>query len=59
MAGSLKIGRYCQIGGASVINGHMEIADKVVVTGMGNGYATNHRTWGILFGHSVAALTSV
>ena len=35
MAGSLKIGRYCQIGGASVINGHMEICDKVVVTGMG------------------------
>lgn len=35
MAGSLKVGRYCQIGGASVFNGHMEIADKVVVTGMG------------------------
>jgi UDP-3-O-[3-hydroxymyristoyl] glucosamine N-acyltransferase len=35
MAGSLKIGRYCQIGGASVINGHMEICDKAVVTGMG------------------------
>lgn len=35
MAGSLKIGRYCQIGGASVINGHMEICDRAVVTGMG------------------------
>lgn len=35
MAGSLKIGKYCMIGGASVINGHMEICDKVVVTGMG------------------------
>lgn len=35
MAGSLKIGRYCMIGGASVINGHMEICDKVTVTGMG------------------------
>lgn len=35
MAGSLKIGRYCMIGGASVINGHMEICDKVSVTGMG------------------------
>lgn len=35
MAGSLKIGRYCQIGGASVINGHMEICDQAVVTGMG------------------------
>ncbi|VFP84104.1 UDP-3-O-(3-hydroxymyristoyl)glucosamine N-acyltransferase [Candidatus Erwinia haradaeae] len=35
MAGSLKIGRYCMIGGASVINGHIEICDKVIVTGMG------------------------
>ncbi|MBX4389313.1 hypothetical protein K4H03_24870, partial [Mycobacterium tuberculosis] len=37
MAGSLKIGRYCMIGGASVINGHMEIWDEVTVTGMGMG----------------------
>lgn len=35
MAGSLKIGRFCQIGGASVINGHMEICDGAIVTGMG------------------------
>lgn len=35
MAGSLTVGRYCMIGGASVINGHMEICDKVTVTGMG------------------------
>ncbi|WP_386686957.1 UDP-3-O-(3-hydroxymyristoyl)glucosamine N-acyltransferase [Lonepinella sp. MS14437] len=35
MAGSLKVGRYCQIGGASVINGHMEICDQAIVTGMG------------------------
>ncbi|QIW15428.1 UDP-3-O-(3-hydroxymyristoyl)glucosamine N-acyltransferase [Pasteurellaceae bacterium RH1A] len=35
MAGSLKVGRYCLIGGASVINGHMEIADGVTITGMG------------------------
>ena len=35
MAGSLKVGRYCLIGGASVINGHMEICDQVTVTGMG------------------------
>ena len=35
MASSLKVGRYCLIGGASVINGHMEICDKVTVTGMG------------------------
>ncbi|WP_340616435.1 UDP-3-O-(3-hydroxymyristoyl)glucosamine N-acyltransferase [Xenorhabdus entomophaga] len=34
MAGSLKMGRYCMIGGASVINGHMNICDKVTVTGM-------------------------
>lgn len=35
MAGSLKIGRYCMIGGASVINGHINICDKVTITGMG------------------------
>lgn len=35
MAGSLKVGRFCQIGGASVINGHMEICDGAVITGMG------------------------
>lgn len=35
LAGSLKIGAYCQIGGASVLNGHMSIADGVIVTGMG------------------------
>ncbi|MBD2820412.1 UDP-3-O-(3-hydroxymyristoyl)glucosamine N-acyltransferase [Xenorhabdus sp. 42] len=34
MAGSLKVGRYCMIGGACVINGHMEICDKVTITGM-------------------------
>ncbi|WP_273397867.1 UDP-3-O-(3-hydroxymyristoyl)glucosamine N-acyltransferase [Actinobacillus porcinus] len=34
MAGSLKVGRYCQIGGASVINGHMEICDQAIITGM-------------------------
>ncbi|WP_301098447.1 UDP-3-O-(3-hydroxymyristoyl)glucosamine N-acyltransferase [Otariodibacter sp.] len=35
MAGSLTIGKFCQIGGASVINGHMEICDGAVITGMG------------------------
>ncbi|AKD38057.1 UDP-3-O-[3-hydroxymyristoyl] glucosamine N-acyltransferase [Pasteurella multocida subsp. multocida OH4807] len=35
MAGSLTVGRYCLIGGASVINGHMEICDQVTITGMG------------------------
>ncbi|TNH06962.1 UDP-3-O-(3-hydroxymyristoyl)glucosamine N-acyltransferase [Testudinibacter sp. TR-2022] len=35
MAGSLTVGKYCLIGGASVINGHMEICDGVTVTGMG------------------------
>ncbi|AAP96039.1 UDP-3-O-(3-hydroxymyristoyl)glucosamine N-acyltransferase [[Haemophilus] ducreyi] len=34
LAGSLKIGRFCQIGGASVINGHMEICDGAIITGM-------------------------
>ncbi|WMY94773.1 MAG: UDP-3-O-(3-hydroxymyristoyl)glucosamine N-acyltransferase [Arsenophonus sp.] len=34
MAGSLKIGKCCMIGGGSVINGHIEICDKVTITGM-------------------------
>ncbi|VTM18198.1 UDP-3-O-(3-hydroxymyristoyl)glucosamine N-acyltransferase [Raoultella terrigena] len=51
MAGSLKIGRYCMIGGASVINGHMEICDKSDRHGDGDGYASYHRTWRLLFGY--------
>ncbi|GEM74079.1 UDP-3-O-(3-hydroxymyristoyl)glucosamine N-acyltransferase [Vibrio sagamiensis] len=35
VAGSTKIGKYCQIGGASVLNGHISIADGVAITGMG------------------------
>ncbi len=35
VAGSTTIGKYCQIGGASVLNGHITIADGVAITGMG------------------------
>lgn len=34
IAGSTRIGRYCLIGGAAGIVGHIEIADKVVVGAM-------------------------
>ena len=34
IAGSAAIGRYCQIGGAAGVQGHVELADGVVVTGM-------------------------
>jgi UDP-3-O-[3-hydroxymyristoyl] glucosamine N-acyltransferase len=34
VAGSAKIGRYCLIGGAAGILGHLEIADRVTVTAM-------------------------
>jgi UDP-3-O-[3-hydroxymyristoyl] glucosamine N-acyltransferase len=34
VAGSAKIGRYCLIGGAAGILGHLEICDRVVVTAM-------------------------
>ncbi|AKC31894.1 UDP-3-O-(3-hydroxymyristoyl)glucosamine N-acyltransferase [Candidatus Pantoea carbekii] len=34
MGGSLKIGQCCMIGGATVIKGHMEICDRVTITGM-------------------------
>lgn len=35
VAGSVNIGKYCIIGGASVLNGHIDIADGVTITGMG------------------------
>ena len=34
VAGSAKIGRYCLIGGAAGILGHLEICDRVVITAM-------------------------
>ncbi len=33
VAGSVKIGKYCIIGGKSVINGHIEICDGTTITG--------------------------
>lgn len=33
IAGSVKIGRCCMIGGATGINGHLEIADQVIIGG--------------------------
>ena len=33
IAGSAKIGRYCMLGGAVGVVGHLEICDKVIVTG--------------------------
>ena len=33
IAGSARIGAYCQIGGAAMIVGHLEICDRVVVSG--------------------------
>lgn len=34
IAGSTKIGKFCRIGGGACINGHIEIADNVAITGM-------------------------
>ncbi|MGH8084997.1 MAG: UDP-3-O-(3-hydroxymyristoyl)glucosamine N-acyltransferase [Lysobacter sp.] len=34
VAGSARIGRYCLIGGAAGILGHLEICDRVVITAM-------------------------
>jgi UDP-3-O-[3-hydroxymyristoyl] glucosamine N-acyltransferase len=34
VAGSARIGRYCLIGGAAGVLGHLEICDKVMVTAM-------------------------
>ena len=35
MAGSLTVGKYCIIGGGTVINGHIDICDGATITGMG------------------------
>lgn len=35
IAGSICIGKYCIIGGVSVINGYIEIVDGVIIIGMG------------------------
>jgi UDP-3-O-[3-hydroxymyristoyl] glucosamine N-acyltransferase len=34
VAGSARIGRYCLIGGAAGVLGHLEICDRVVITAM-------------------------
>ena len=34
IAGSTKVGQYCQIAGLCGINGHIEICDSVILTGM-------------------------
>lgn len=34
VAGSARIGRYCLIGGAAGINGHIDICDRVTITAM-------------------------
>ncbi|WP_146909091.1 UDP-3-O-(3-hydroxymyristoyl)glucosamine N-acyltransferase [Arenimonas daejeonensis] len=34
VAGSARIGRYCLIGGAAGISGHLEICDRVTITAM-------------------------
>ncbi len=34
IAGSARIGRYCQIGGGAGVQGHVELADGVIITGM-------------------------
>ena len=34
VAGSARIGRYCLVGGAAGISGHLEICDRVTITAM-------------------------
>jgi UDP-3-O-[3-hydroxymyristoyl] glucosamine N-acyltransferase len=46
VAGSVIIGKRCQIGGGSCINGHIQIADDVIITGM-SGVANSIKTAGI------------
>ncbi len=34
IAGSTKIGKYCMVGGGACVNGHLNITDNVIFTGM-------------------------
>ncbi len=34
LAGGVKIGKYCSVGGASVLNGYITVADGSIITGM-------------------------
>lgn len=48
VAGSTTFGKYCIIGGASVFNGHIHIADFVTVTGMAmvpHSLTESHKTY--------------
>ncbi len=46
IAGSVTLGKRCQIGGGSCINGHISIADDVIITGM-SGVANSIKTSGV------------
>ncbi len=46
IAGSATIGKRCQIGGGSNINGHIHIADDVIITGM-SGVANSIKSPGV------------
>jgi UDP-3-O-[3-hydroxymyristoyl] glucosamine N-acyltransferase len=48
LAGTAKIGRYCLLGGASGVSGHIEIADRTTVTGGSRIFKSIHEpgtTW--------------
>ena len=49
LAGSVKIGKRCRIGGGACINGHIEIADDVTITGM-SGVANSIKEAGLYSG---------
>lgn len=53
IAGSAKIGRYCQIGGAAGVQGHVELADGVIITGMSKANQTLNRAGAYSSGTSI------
>jgi len=53
IAGSAKIGRYCQIGGAAGVQGHVELADGVIITGMSKANQTLTRAGAYSSGTSI------
>ena len=53
IAGSARIGRYCQIGGAAGVQGHVDLADGVIITGMSKANQTLTRPGAYSSGTSI------
>ena len=53
IAGSARIGRYCQVGGAAGVQNHVDLADGVIITGMSKANQTLTRPGAYTSGTSI------